>query len=167
MMITWSPVSTWGAKIGFCLPRRMRATWAASRPRTWPSASTTYQSRVRSRARGENVRLAGEGMRATPLRFGSVAPGMSSLPQRRVNRLSRLAVTRSFGQLSGRGEEPPGGGGGDNGRPGGGGAGRVGGGGVTPEGGGGGAARRAERARHGGRDGGLRAAQAGQVAGEA
>src|SRR4029450_4378809 len=120
MTITWSPVSTWGAKIGLCLPRRMRATWAASRPRTWPSASTTYQSRVRSRARGENVRLAGEGMRATPLRFGSVAPGMSSLPQRRVNRLSRLAVTRSFGQLSGRGEEPPGGGD-DRDRPGGGG----------------------------------------------
>src|SRR5512132_567367 len=66
MTITWSPVSTWGAKIGLCLPRRMRATRAASRPRTWPSASTTYQSRVRSRARGENVRLAGEGMRVTP-----------------------------------------------------------------------------------------------------
>src|SRR5215208_4924516 len=53
----------------------MRATWAASRPRTWPSASTTYQSRVRSRARGENVRLAGEGLRTTPLRFGNCGAG--------------------------------------------------------------------------------------------
>ena len=42
--MTWSPVSMWGAKVGLCLPRRMRATSVARRPRTRPSASTTYQA---------------------------------------------------------------------------------------------------------------------------
>ena len=45
MMMTWSPVSMWGAKVGLCLPRRMRATSVARRPSTRPSASTTYQRR--------------------------------------------------------------------------------------------------------------------------
>src|SRR5688572_20120829 len=44
-MITWSPVSRWGAKIGLRLPRRMLATSVARRPSTMPSASTTYQAR--------------------------------------------------------------------------------------------------------------------------
>ena len=43
--MTWSPVSMWGAKIGRCLPRRMRATSVATRPRTKSSASTTNQTR--------------------------------------------------------------------------------------------------------------------------
>ena len=43
--ITWSPVSWLGAKIGLCLPRRTRATSLASRPKTAPSASTSYQTR--------------------------------------------------------------------------------------------------------------------------
>src|SRR5205809_1359795 len=53
--MTWSPVSTWGAKIGLCFPRRTLATSEASRPSTAPSASTTYQRRSMSRARGEKV----------------------------------------------------------------------------------------------------------------
>src|SRR5262245_66447318 len=59
-MMTWSPVSMWGAKVGLCLPRRMRATAVARRPRTRPSASTTYQARWISDAFGEYV-----GTRAT------------------------------------------------------------------------------------------------------
>ena len=42
---TWSPVSTWGAKYGRCLPRRIRATSVARRPSTRPSASTRCQAR--------------------------------------------------------------------------------------------------------------------------
>src|SRR4051794_13305035 len=54
-MITWSPVSTWGAKIGLCLPRRTRATSVATRPSTRPSASTTCQARVMSAGFGVYV----------------------------------------------------------------------------------------------------------------
>ena len=55
-MITWSPVSMWGAKVGLCLPRRMRATSVARRPSTRPSASTTCHARVISLALGLYVR---------------------------------------------------------------------------------------------------------------
>ena len=44
-MITWSPVSMCGAKIGLCLPRSRRATSVAMRPSTRPLASTTCQAR--------------------------------------------------------------------------------------------------------------------------
>src|SRR5580704_6532211 len=55
-MITLSPVSTCGAKYGRRLPRRTAATSEARRPRTRPSASTTYQARWISLTFGENVR---------------------------------------------------------------------------------------------------------------
>ena len=32
MIITWSPQSQWGAKVGLCLPLSIRAAWAATRP---------------------------------------------------------------------------------------------------------------------------------------
>src|SRR5881392_1432488 len=54
-MITWSPVSTCGAKIGLCLPRRTRATSVATRPSTRPSASTTCHARLMSLGLGVNV----------------------------------------------------------------------------------------------------------------
>src|SRR5215204_4880923 len=88
----------------------MRATWAASRPRTWPSASTTYQSRVTSHARGENVRLAGERMRATPLRFGSVAPGTSCPAAASSEPTFKASGDQAVRSTSDRGQDLPGGG---------------------------------------------------------
>src|SRR5690606_10325594 len=41
--------------MGLCLPRRMPATWLASRPRTLPSASTTHQRRWMSVSLGVYV----------------------------------------------------------------------------------------------------------------
>ena len=55
-MITKSPVSRCGAKIGLCLPRSTRAISVHRRPSTRPSASMTYQSRWISLALGEYVR---------------------------------------------------------------------------------------------------------------
>src|SRR6478735_5485840 len=56
-MITWSPVSMWGANVGLCLPRRMRATSVHRRPSTMPSASTTCHSRWISLAFGVYVAM--------------------------------------------------------------------------------------------------------------
>src|SRR5699024_831475 len=53
--MTKSPVSAWGANCGLCLPRRMLATWTASRPSTTSVASTTYQARVTSPGLGVYV----------------------------------------------------------------------------------------------------------------
>src|SRR5580698_5930225 len=39
MTMTLSPSSTWGVKVGLCLPRRRIATIEASRPTMSPSAS--------------------------------------------------------------------------------------------------------------------------------
>src|SRR5262249_1707994 len=44
--MTKSPVSTCGVYCGLFLPRSRSAICVASRPRVWPSASTTYHSRV-------------------------------------------------------------------------------------------------------------------------
>src|SRR5579883_771211 len=44
MTTTLSPQSTFGVKIGRCLPRRRSATMLARRPSTSPSASITTQS---------------------------------------------------------------------------------------------------------------------------
>ncbi|CAA7623640.1 exported hypothetical protein [Magnetospirillum sp. UT-4] len=41
MTMTFSPMSTWGVKVGRCLPRRRMAMTLARRPRTTPSASIT------------------------------------------------------------------------------------------------------------------------------
>ena len=46
--MTASPVSKKGVYVGLCLPVRTRAMRLASRPRTWPSASTTCQVRSTS-----------------------------------------------------------------------------------------------------------------------
>src|SRR5689334_5538096 len=46
--MTKSPVSTWGAKIGLCLPRSRFATCTARRPRRTSVASMTCHSRVMS-----------------------------------------------------------------------------------------------------------------------
>src|SRR5215216_4261134 len=40
MTMTLSPQSTWGVKLGLCLPRRTLAMIVAARPTTRPSAST-------------------------------------------------------------------------------------------------------------------------------
>src|SRR5438093_7354590 len=53
----------------------MRATWAARRPRVWPSASTTYQVRLMSCGRGENVRWRATGMRANSVTGGEASGG--------------------------------------------------------------------------------------------
>src|SRR4051812_6873166 len=53
---TWSPTSTFGAQIGLCLPRSSVATSVATRPRRWPSASTTSQARSMSDGLGVKVR---------------------------------------------------------------------------------------------------------------
>src|SRR5207247_168582 len=55
MMMTPSPVSMCGVKIGLCLPRMIFATSDARRPSTMSSASTTYQRFVMSRGVAENV----------------------------------------------------------------------------------------------------------------
>src|SRR5690242_5747388 len=56
MMMTKSPPSTWGAKVGLCLPRRRIAVWLARRPRTTSVASMTCQVRVTSAGFGVKVR---------------------------------------------------------------------------------------------------------------
>jgi hypothetical protein len=48
MMMTKSPVSTCGAKVGLCLPRSSTAVWLARRPSTTSVASMTSQARVTS-----------------------------------------------------------------------------------------------------------------------
>src|SRR5918998_3376970 len=81
--ITWSPVSMCGANTGLCLPRSTRATSVASRPRTMPSASTTYQARWISEAFGVYV-----GTRATFIEFlrcGHHAIGRAACPERRIS----------------------------------------------------------------------------------
>src|SRR5918999_3707715 len=81
--ITWSPVSMCGANTGLCLPRSTRATSVASRPRTMPSASTTYQARWISEAFGVYV-----GTRATFigfLRCGRRAIERAVSPERRTS----------------------------------------------------------------------------------
>src|ERR687887_272191 len=91
----------WGAKIGLCLPRRMRATWAARRPRVRPSASTTYQVRLMSCGRGENVRWLATGMRANSMTGEGVGRTRAraygtACPCRR----SRLAVVAAGEQVA-------------------------------------------------------------------
>src|SRR5690625_7287964 len=56
MMMTKSPPSRCGAKVGLCLPRSNAAAWVASRPRTTSVASMTYQARSISSALGLYVR---------------------------------------------------------------------------------------------------------------
>src|SRR5690625_5049816 len=56
MMMTKSPPSRGGAKVGLCLPRSNAAAWVASRPRTTSVASMTYQARSISPALGLYVR---------------------------------------------------------------------------------------------------------------
>src|SRR3954467_11233948 len=53
--MTKSPVSTWLANCGFCLPRSRRAACEASRPRTMSFASMTCQERSTSPGFGEEV----------------------------------------------------------------------------------------------------------------
>src|ERR1700741_1296077 len=55
MITTWSPQSTWGVKLGLCLPRRMLATIEASRPTTSPSASIRCHFFSTSRGFAERV----------------------------------------------------------------------------------------------------------------
>src|SRR5690606_23724900 len=55
MTMTKSPVSMCVAKVGLCLPRRIVATWEASRPSVLPSASTMYHWRSISEAFGVDV----------------------------------------------------------------------------------------------------------------
>src|ERR1700722_20576546 len=94
--MTWSPVSTWGAKYGRCLPRRMWATDEARRPRTSPSASTTYQVLWISETFGENVRtrpifrirVVGETASGPGSRGGLNGPGG---PESRRTRIGPLA----------------------------------------------------------------------------
>src|SRR6478672_1455775 len=57
-MITKSPMSMWGAKVGLCLPRRRLAVWTARRPRTTSVASMTSHSRWMSAGLGLYVRTA-------------------------------------------------------------------------------------------------------------
>src|SRR5512135_3225217 len=47
-MMTKSPLSIQGVKVGLCLPRNTAATCDDNRPRFCPAASTTYHSRVMS-----------------------------------------------------------------------------------------------------------------------
>src|SRR6266508_984092 len=54
--ITKSPVSTWGANVGLCLPRRRVAAWLARRPSTMSDASMTCQCRWISPGFGLYVR---------------------------------------------------------------------------------------------------------------
>ena len=56
-MMTKSPPSTCGAKVGLCLPRSSVAAWVARRPRTTSVASMTNHSRVISPALGLYVRM--------------------------------------------------------------------------------------------------------------
>ena len=80
-MITKSPVSTCGAKVGLCLPRRSVAAWEASRPSTTSVASITCQARVISPGLGLYVgtdlpRRSGL-VCCLSLRLGGPGPGCS------------------------------------------------------------------------------------------
>src|SRR5687767_4669882 len=55
--MTKSPVSTWGAKIGLCLPRSKVATTVARRPRGMLAASITHHWRSTSTVLGAKVLL--------------------------------------------------------------------------------------------------------------
>src|SRR5581483_9277413 len=57
MTMTLSPVSRWGVNTGLCLPRMIRATSVARRPRTMPSASTTNHLCSTSAGRAEYVAI--------------------------------------------------------------------------------------------------------------
>src|SRR5690242_4078687 len=56
MITTKSPVSTCGAKVGLCLPRRRLAVWVARRPRTTSEASIMCHGRSISPGFGLYVR---------------------------------------------------------------------------------------------------------------
>src|SRR3712207_1580833 len=73
MTTTKSPVSTWGVKIGFSLPRRRLAALTATRPSTWSLASMIHHLRGTSLALAENVFIRAE--RARKLRASA---GMST-----------------------------------------------------------------------------------------
>src|SRR3712207_1592951 len=60
MTTTKSPVSTWGVKIGFSLPRKRFAAFTATRPSTWLLASMIHHLRGTSLALAENVFMAAE-----------------------------------------------------------------------------------------------------------
>src|SRR6476469_2645527 len=55
-MMTKSPVSTCGAKVGLCLPRSRIAVWLGGRPRTTSVASITCHVRSTSPGLGVYVR---------------------------------------------------------------------------------------------------------------
>src|SRR3954466_5882506 len=55
MMMTLSPSSTWGVKVGLCLPRRRIATIVARRPTTKPFASISTHFFSMSAALAEYV----------------------------------------------------------------------------------------------------------------
>src|SRR5690606_27042400 len=83
MTMTKSPPSTWGAKVGLCLPRSSVAAWLARRPRTTSVASMTYQLRSASPALGVYVRTGVNLRSRVVLLLSTLAP------------LSRSAASRS------------------------------------------------------------------------
>ena len=52
-MMTWSPVSMWGVKVGLCLPRRMPGHLGGDAAEDEPVGIDTYQARWISLALGE------------------------------------------------------------------------------------------------------------------
>src|SRR3712207_6735291 len=77
MTTTKSPVSTWGVKIAFSLPRRRLAALTATRPSTWLLASMIHHLRGTSLALAENVFMAAERARKLWVRGGGVNRGFT------------------------------------------------------------------------------------------
>src|SRR5690625_1181031 len=107
MMMTKSPPSRCGAKVGLCLPRSNAAAWVASRPRTTSVASMTYQARSISPALGLYVRTV---LRPSFwLRVRLVVPSIPTHRDERIpglpNRWSVVGVDRARG---GEWEDPTG-----------------------------------------------------------
>src|ERR1700684_1467827 len=95
MTMTKSPVSTCGAKIGLCLPRRSTATWLASRPSTTSDASMTCHCRVMSLPLGLYVRT------VVPLACVSLIKN-----PRRGQQCPRWILTRCAGHVRGETARP-------------------------------------------------------------
>src|SRR4029077_5229528 len=94
-MTTQSPPFRWGVNVGLCLPRRICATWLASRPSGCPVASTRNQRGVTSFFRKLNVFLTWTSLR------GRVGDSRERYPGRKA------LSTRGFRHYQLSLQEPP------------------------------------------------------------
>src|ERR1700722_4113235 len=79
MMMTLSPQSTCGVKVGLCLPRSRIATIEASRPTTRPSASIMTHFLSTSAGLAENVLIFTSMNGIAPTKAGALRAYLSAL----------------------------------------------------------------------------------------